>query len=100
MLESLKKDNGTINSIENQTKKQTDCPERFKQEKRRFTASLYKLNSVKTDRRFSTLAHNIVSERFTKKNNTLERKMDHGKYYEPIAISNYEKYFRPNGYNI
>ena len=26
--------------------------------------------------------------------------MDHGKFYEPISISNYEKYFKSNGYDI
>ena len=26
--------------------------------------------------------------------------MDHGKFYEPIAISNYEEYFKSNGYDI
>ena len=101
LLESLKIDNETVNSIENQTKEQANCPEWFKQRKNRFTASICnKLNSVKTNRGLSTLAHNIVFERFTKKNNTLERKMDHGKFYEPIAISYYEKYFKSHGYDI
>ena len=26
--------------------------------------------------------------------------MDHGKFYEPIAISYYEKYFKSHGYDI
>ena len=26
--------------------------------------------------------------------------MDHDKFYEPIVISNYEKYFKSNGYDI
>ena len=26
--------------------------------------------------------------------------MDHGKFYEPIEISNYEKCFKSNGYDI
>ena len=38
-------------------------------------------------------------ERFTKKNNTLERKIDHDKFNEPIAISNYAKYFKSHGYD-
>ena len=99
LLESLKIENETVNSIENKTKEQANCPEWFKR-KNRFTASICnKLNSVKTNRGLSTLAHNIVFERFTKKN-TLERKMDHGKFYEPIAISYYEKYFKSHGYDI
>ena len=49
-----------------------------------------KLNSVKNNRGLSTLAHNIVFERFTRKNNTLEKKMDQGKLYERIAIFKYE----------
>ena len=101
LLESLKVDNRAVNSIENQTKEQAACPEWFKQKKHRFTASICnKLRSVKTNRGLSTLAHNNAFERFNKKNNTLERKMDHGKFYEPIAISNYEKYFKSNGYDI
>ena len=40
LLESLKIDNETVNSIENQTKEQADCPEWFKQTKNRFTASI------------------------------------------------------------
>ena len=101
LLESLKIDKGVVNSIENQTKEQANCPEWFKQRKHRFTASICnKLSSAKTNRGLSTLAHNIVFERFNKRNNTLERKMDHGKFYVPIAISNYEKYFKSNGYDI
>ena len=56
--------------------------------------------SCKTNRGLSTLAHNIVFERFTKKNNTLERKMDHDKFYEPIAFSYYEKSFKFLCYDI
>ena len=98
LLESLKIDNETVNFIEKKTKEQANCPEWFKERKNRFTASICnKLNSVKTNRGLSTLAHNIVFERFTKKNNTLERKMDHGKFYEPVAISYYEKYFKSHG---
>ena len=94
MLESLKIDNETVNSIENQTKEQAGCPEWYKERKNRFAASICnKLNSVKTNRGFSTLVDNILFETFTKKNKILERKMYHGKFYEPIAISNYEKYF-------
>ena len=74
LLESLKIDNETVNFIEKKTKEQANCPEWFKERKNRFTASICnKLNSVKTNRGLSTLAHNIVFERFTKKNNTLER---------------------------
>ena len=94
LLESLKIDNETVNSIENQTKEQAGCPEWYKERKNRFAASICnKLNSVKTNRGFSTLADNILFETFTKKNKILKRKMYHGKFYEPIAISNYEKYF-------
>ena len=101
LLESLKIDNETVNSIENQTKEQANCPEWFKQRKNRFTASICnKLNSVKTNRGLSTLAHNIVFERFTKKNNTKKRIIAHGKFYEPIAIYYYEKYFKSHGYDI
>ena len=95
----MKIDNETVNSIENQTKEQENCPGWFKQRKNRFTASICNnLNSVKTNRGLSTLAHNIPFERFTKKNNTLERKMDYSKFYEPIAISYYEKYFKSHVY--
>ena len=74
LLESLKIDNETVNFIENKTKEQANCLEWFKQRKNRLTASICnKLNSVETNRGLSTLAHNIVFERFTKKNNTLER---------------------------
>ena len=101
LLESLKIYNETVNSIENETKEQANCPEWFKQRKNRFTASICnKLNSVKTNRGLSTLAHNILFERFTKKNNTLERKMDHDKFYEPIAFSYYEKSFKFLCYDI
>ena len=101
LLESLKIDNGAVNFIENQTKEQVNCPGWFKQRKHRFTASICnKLSSVKSNRGLSTLAHNIVFQRFNKKTCTLEKKMDPGKFYEPIAISNYEKYFKSNGYNI
>ena len=56
VLESLKVYNETVNFIEYQTKKRTDCSERFKQRKHRFTASICnKLNSVKTNRGLSTL---------------------------------------------
>ena len=73
MLESLKIDNETVNSIENQTKKQENCPEWFKQRKHRFTASICnKLNFVKSNRGHFTLAHNTVFESFAKKNNSLE----------------------------
>ena len=97
----MKIDTETVSSIENKTKEQANCPEWFKQRKNRFTASICnKLSSVKTNRALSTLAHNIVFERFTKKNNTLERKIEHGKFYEPIGISYYEKYFNFHGYNI
>ena len=98
LLESLKIDNDTVNSIESKTSKQADCPEWFEQRKRRFIFICNKLSSVKTNRELATLAHNIAFERLNKTNNTLERKMDHGKFYEPIAISNYEKYFKSNGW--
>ena len=39
LLESLKIDE-TVNSIENRTKEQADCPAWFKQTKNRFTASI------------------------------------------------------------
>ena len=101
LLEFLKIDNGAVNSIENQTKEQVNCPNWFKQRKHRFAAPICnKSCSTKTNRGLSTLAHNIVLERFNKNNNTLEKRMDHGKFYEPIAISNYEKYFKSNGYDI
>lgn len=102
LLESLKVDNNTVNFIENQTKEQADCPEWFDHRKNRFTASLCnKLKSIKTERGLSTLANNLVFDGQNKnKNFILERKMNHGKYYEPIAISNYEKYFKSNGYDI
>ena len=40
LVESLKIDNEPVNSIENQTKEQANCPEWFKQRKNRFTASI------------------------------------------------------------
>ena len=39
LLESLKIDNETVNSIENQAKEQANCPEWFKQRKNRFITS-------------------------------------------------------------
>ena len=46
LLESLKIDNETVNSIDNQTKEQVNCPEWFKQRKNKYTTSICnKLNS-------------------------------------------------------
>ena len=67
LLETLKIDNVLVNSIENQTKKQKNCPEWFKQRKYRFTASICnRLSSVKTNK-LSTLVHSIVFGRFIKR---------------------------------
>ena len=99
LLDSLKIDNETVNSIENQTKEQEDCPQWFKQRKHRFTAYICnKSNSVKTNRGLSTLAHSIVFEKVTKKNKTLERKPEDSQ--EPIGIPNYGKYFKSNSHDI
>ena len=53
---------------------------------------------VKSHKGLHTLGHNIVFERFTKKSNIFEKKMNDGKFCEPIAIYSYEKHFKPNSY--
>ena len=70
LQESFKVDNKTVNSSENQIKEQADCPESFKQ-----IIICNKLNSVKTHGELSTSAYNMLLERFTKKNNTLEKEI-------------------------
>ena len=74
MLESLKIDNETVNSIENQTKEQANCPEWFKQRKNRFTASICnKLNSVKTNWGLATPQHTTLCLRDLLQRTTLWR---------------------------
>ena len=74
LLESLKIDNEAVNSLKIKLKDKHIVHTGSNKENIRFTASVCnKLNSVKTTRGLSTLAHDIVFGKFTKKNNTLER---------------------------
>ena len=71
-------------------------PNWFEYRKFRFTASLFnKIGdfSKKTPKGFTSLAHAIVFGE-SKGNNVLKMKMAYGKFYEPIAIQMYERYFK------
>ena len=100
-LNHLKIDSHTVNQIERNTVEQTNSKEWFLKRKHRFTASInYKLRikNPKTDRGFISLAKSIVTPE--KPSNILQMKLDHGKFYEPIAIQLYERYMTSINHNI
>ncbi|XP_066925269.1 uncharacterized protein [Clytia hemisphaerica] len=102
LLEKLKSSAKDTRKIEESTREQASDPNWFKYRQHRFTASLCnKLtgsSAPKTDRGLTTLARNIVKPKEI--NNFVKAKMDHGKYYEPVAIKHYEQFMKLSGFKI
>ena len=92
VVDKLMVSDNYIKHIEESTRLQTASSEWFRQRKHRITASINnKMHSIKTDRGLTTLASKIVND-LKDTNKVLERKMAFGRYHEPIAIQQYEKY--------
>ena len=102
VLQKLKIEAKNSIMIEEMTRDQASNPCWFEHRKNRFTASLCNRltnqTGPKTDRGFSTLAHNIIHR--TEFTAILKAKMEYGKYYEPIAIKHYEQYMKLSGFDI
>nr|XP_047145903.1 uncharacterized protein LOC124818853 [Hydra vulgaris] len=94
LIELLKISSDDINQIERLTRDQARCSLWFDKSNNRFTVSLCnKIKNGKSEKGLKTLAYNIVFQKDKNiKNNIVRKRMNHGKFYEPIAISNYEKY--------
>lgn len=98
-IESLKISKDNVSEIEERTRMQVDEPEWFNLRKHRLTASLNnKIKQVKTERGFETLAKNIVTK--PKPSNFLQYKLNFGRYHEPIALQQYEKFMKSKHHHI
>ena len=98
-LESLQIALFDVQAIEERTRTQTACPEWFQLRKGRVTASLNnKIFSIKTSRGFTSLAAKLVQG--DTPNEFSQRKMDFGKFHEPIAIEHYEKFMAANNHHV
>lgn len=104
LLSALESDIAATSVIEEQTRNQASSQDWFKFRENRFTASLVNRlgsNGPKTEKGFKTLAHNMIfGNKKDAKNKILQYKLSYGKYYEPIAIRNYEKFMKLQGHSI
>ena len=89
-----------VNAIQQRTTMQVDETEWFEQRKTRLTASINnKLKHPKTERGLKTLAKNIVYSK-TITNKTLQYKLNFGRYHEPIALAQYERYKKSKNHSV
>lgn len=86
-------------SLEEETRNQSACKKWYEVRKYRFTASSCKdLKEKKRDRGLSSLARKYVSNKEVRlSNSSLKWKLDHGRFYEPIAIQKYEECILTSG---
>lgn len=99
IINSLKLTTEQAVSLEEETRDQSACKKWYEVRKYRFTASSCKdLKEKKTDRGLSSLARKYVSNKeLSSSNSYVKRKLDHGRFYEPIAIQKYEQYMLASG---
>ena len=98
-LESLKVTKEKANEIESSTTEQRRSEIWFKERKFRFTASkCHDLRKLKTSRAFPNLAAKFINgnKQDTLRHSFVQRKLEHGVFYEPFAISVYESYMKLN----
>lgn len=92
-VDSLKISKEDVHRIEQSTRMQVDVPEWFDLRKYRLTASLNnKICNIKTEKGLKKLASDIATK--PTPSNYLMYKLNFGRYHEPIALQQYEKFMK------
>lgn len=86
LLKTLYLSEDDINTLETETRQQTESTRWKDERKYRFTASNFHLIS-RRQRNHDTLANNLLNPK-----DVNSRNFEHGRRYEPIALMQYEKF--------